>query len=85
MKEFKPSRQDIKFAKKFIDWNKQKRGIERIDACRLKNGELLLVEITDQGGAYLSILKLSQKLQQKFLMNLVKSLQKVIKNTAKLK
>lgn len=74
--EFVPSESDIAFAQKFINWNLQKYGIERVDACRLKNGELLLVEITDQGGAYLSIQELSEELRNTFLENLSKSIKK---------
>ena len=74
--EFVPSERDIVFAQKFIDWNMQKYGIERIDACRLKNGDLSLIEITDQGGAYLSAQDLSEGLRNTFLENLSASIRK---------
>jgi len=72
--EFSPSVSDLKFAEKFVRWNPQKRGIVRIDACRLKNGELLLVEISDQGGVYLSLPELPIDIRGQFLVNLVHSI-----------
>jgi len=72
--EFSPSASDREFAEKFVRWNPQKRGIERIDACRLKNGELLLVEISDQGGVYLSLPELPSNIREEFLANLVRSI-----------
>ena len=38
---------DLKFARKFIEWNDIKYGIQRVDACRTKTGKLLLVELED--------------------------------------
>jgi hypothetical protein len=72
-----PSESDILFAERFIRWNKQGRGIERIDACRLRDGSLQLVEITDQGGAYLSISRLPEDIRNVFLENLSESLQRI--------
>ncbi len=73
---FTPSEHDLSFAQQFIEWNPQKYGIERIDACRLKDGSLLLVEITDQGGVYLSMPLLSDSLRENFLKNLVISIER---------
>ena len=75
---FEPSTADIAFAKKFNDWDPQRYGIVRIDACRLTNGELLLVEVTDQGGAYLSVPELPGDLRERFLEHLSASLKKTI-------
>jgi hypothetical protein len=72
--EYHPSEADIAFADMFVAWNPQKYGIERIDACRLKDGRLLLMEITDQGGTYLSIPKLPENLKLAFLENLSASI-----------
>ena len=72
--DYNPSKSDLKFAGQFIKWNLQKHGIERIDACRLKTGQLLLMEITDQGGAYLSLPLLKEVVKARFLINLEKSL-----------
>lgn len=77
--EYTPTATDIAFAERFIEWNPQKRGVERIDACRLKTGDLLLTEITDQGGVYLSILKLSEEKRLAFLENLSRSIQNIVR------
>ncbi|HEY0010530.1 MAG TPA: hypothetical protein VGB97_01285 [Candidatus Paceibacterota bacterium] len=77
--ELEPSADDIAFAERFVQWNKQTYGIERIDACRLRDGSLQLVEITDQGGAYLSVPLLSEKTRHTFLSNLSSSLSSGVK------
>lgn len=72
--EYTPGVSDINFAEQFIGCNIQSRGIERVDACRLKNGELLLVEMTDQGGVYLSVPLLKKEVRDRFFGNLKESL-----------
>ncbi|MCI7428123.1 MULTISPECIES: hypothetical protein [Methanobrevibacter] len=47
LKEYVPTEDDLKFARKFIEWNDIKYGIQRVDACRTKTGKLLLVELED--------------------------------------
>ncbi|MEU6840645.1 hypothetical protein ABZ930_02065 [Streptomyces sp. NPDC046716] len=45
---------DREFARSFIDWNTLPYGIQRVDACRTREGELLLVELEDLN-PYLSL------------------------------
>ncbi|MFI6097183.1 hypothetical protein ACIA8G_16590 [Lentzea sp. NPDC051213] len=45
---------DLDFAQKFIDWNGLDHGIQRVDACRTQDGDLLLVELEDLN-PYLSL------------------------------
>ncbi|MES2225831.1 MAG: hypothetical protein V4480_03410 [Patescibacteria group bacterium] len=78
LEPFKPAEDDIRFAERFVRWNRQRRGIERIDACRLKDGSLQLMEITDQGGVYLSIPTLPEEMRLLFLGNLSDSLQALV-------
>ncbi len=47
LKVYNAQTEDLAFAKKFIQWNNMKRGIQRVDACKLKDGRLLLVEFED--------------------------------------
>ncbi len=75
LKEFHPSHKDRAFANRFVEWNALPYGIQRVDACRTKNGELLLMEIEDLC-PYLSLLEISPKLRNRFLKNLVQSIQK---------
>lgn len=75
--EYKPSDSEIAFAQRFVEWNALPYGIQRIDACSLRNRELLLMEIEDLC-PYLSLLDIKQDLRDKFLNNLKTSLQTVV-------
>lgn len=77
LKEYKATKEDLEFANKFIEWNNIDHGIQRIDACRDENGELLLVELEDLN-PYLSVLELSSDVQEKFIKSLVKSVNRVL-------
>lgn len=79
LQEYKATDEDLAFAMKFIDWNNIDHGIQRIDACRDENGNLLLVELEDLN-PYLSILELSPKSRYKFIETLKKSINKVLKS-----
>lgn len=70
---YKSSEDDLEFAQKFIDWNKMTRGIQRVDACRLKNGELLLVELEDLN-PFLSLDLLSEAQRNDFTHQFIKAL-----------
>lgn len=77
LKEYKATKEDLEFANKFIEWNNIDHGIQRIDACRDENGELLLVELEDLN-PYLSVLELPSDVQDKFIKSLVKSVNRVL-------
>lgn len=79
LKEYKATKEDLEFANKFIEWNNIDHGIQRIDACRDENGELLLVELEDLN-PYLSVLELSSDVQDKFIKSLVKSVNRVLED-----
>ena len=74
---YEPTSQDLGFARKFIDWNALSHGIQRVDACRTQDGNLLLVELEDLN-PYLSIDLLSNELREKFVVNFRDSLSKTI-------
>ncbi|MFD1775861.1 hypothetical protein [Paenibacillus rhizophilus] len=61
----------------FNEWNNLDWGIQRVDACRTKQGELLLVELEDLN-PYLSLLELTPDIRQRFVESLKHSLQKAI-------
>lgn len=63
---FEPSKEDFTFAKKFLGWNKITSGVQRIDAVRLKDGSLHLLEIEDDS-PYLSLIEIPEKLKKKML------------------
>lgn len=52
--QYEPTLADREFAQSFIDWNAIEHGIQRVDACRTRGGELLLVELEDLN-PYLSL------------------------------
>ena len=60
----------MEFAQKFIRWNGIKNGIQRVDACRTKDGRLLLVELEDLN-PYLSILELDEETRERFIRDLI--------------
>lgn len=68
LKIYKPDQSDLNFAETFIRWNNMKCGIQRVDACRMKSGELLLVEMEDLN-PYLSIDLLPEVKREVFIQN----------------
>lgn len=77
LKPFEPSSMDLAFARTFIDWNSCERGIQRVDACRLHDGRLLLMELEDYN-PFLSLEVLSVKAREAFLDGLSCSIKKYI-------
>ncbi|MEB8329939.1 hypothetical protein OO009_11285 [Flavobacteriaceae bacterium KMM 6897] len=74
LQEYEATKDDLIFAEKFIQWNNMKRGIVRIDACRLKDNSLLLVEVEDLN-PFLSLDALSEAKRNDFLGNFIAALQ----------
>lgn len=54
LEPYTPTVEDLAFAQRFVDWNSLAHGIQRVDACRAPDGELLLVELEDLN-PYLSL------------------------------
>jgi len=75
LEEYHASSADLLFAQRFIDWNNLDWGIQRIDACRTRQGQLLLVELEDFN-PFLSLLDLPSDVQTRFISALTNSLQK---------
>jgi hypothetical protein len=73
LKEYSASTTDLAFAEKFILWNKMTRGITRVDACRLNDGSLLLVELEDLN-PFLSLDALSDKKRDAFINHFIMAL-----------
>lgn len=71
--DYESTESDLKFAGKFIKWNNIQRGITRVDACRLKDNTLLLVELEDLN-PFLSIELLPEEKRNQFVDNLVMAL-----------
>lgn len=77
LKPYMPSKSDIDFALKFINWNTCQFGIQRVDACRLQNEELQLMELEDYN-PFLSLGLLQHNIREQFLEALCISLEELI-------
>ncbi len=73
LEEITPSEADRDFADSFIRWNAMQHGISRVDACRLPDGSLLLVELEDLN-PFLSVMALGEDVREKFLKNWIHTL-----------
>lgn len=68
---------DLAFARSFIDWNTLGHGIQRVDACRTAEGELLLVELEDLN-PYLSLDRVAPPVRESFVMRMKASLRDLL-------
>ncbi|MDF3299007.1 hypothetical protein [Streptomyces tropicalis] len=73
LRPYEPSCEDLAFARRFVDWNTLAHGIQRVDACRTPEGELLLVELEDLN-PYLSLDALDDTARDSFVRALTRSL-----------
>lgn len=71
--EYEPTPSDLSFADRFIAWNNMERGITRVDACRTKEGTLLLVELEDLN-PFLSLDLLSEEKRALFMNHFIEAL-----------
>jgi hypothetical protein len=77
MTVYEPSDEDLAFARRFIAWNTIDHGIQRVDACRAPNGELLLVEVEDLN-PYLSLDLLDDAQRDRFVQSLRRALTRLL-------
>ena len=66
LRPFDPSASDRAFAASFIEWNDIRFGIQRVDACRTSDGDLLLMELEDLN-PYLSLDVVDSDTRDRFL------------------
>ncbi|MEF9908312.1 hypothetical protein V4Y04_35895 [Streptomyces sp. P9-A2] len=69
---------DLEFARSFVDWNTLDHGIQRVDACRAPDGELLLVELEDLN-PYLSLDALGTESRESFVSAMTASLHRFLR------
>ncbi|MFD5115683.1 MULTISPECIES: hypothetical protein [unclassified Streptomyces] len=69
---------DLAFARRFIDWNALEHGIQRVDACRAPDGELLLVELEDLN-PYLSLESVDARTRETFAARMAASLHDLLR------
>lgn len=77
LEPYEPTDADLAFARRFIDWNTLDHGIQRVDACRTREGELLLVELEDLN-PYLSLDLLSERTRDSFVASMTASLRRFL-------
>lgn len=77
LEPFTPSAADLAFARSFVDWNDLTHGIQRVDACRTRDGELLLVEVEDLN-PYLSLDLLDEPTRDRFVTDLKAAITAVV-------
>ncbi|MEU2157302.1 hypothetical protein ABZ532_20175 [Streptomyces sp. NPDC019396] len=73
LEAYQPTEADLRFARRFIDWNTLRHGIQRVDACRTRDGELLLVELEDLN-PYLSLDHVDEPTRDAFVSTMAASL-----------
>ncbi len=76
---YQPSASDLAFAERFIAWNTLEHGIQRVDACRTRTGELLLVELEDLN-PYLSLDLVPGPAREAFLAGMRASLHRLLES-----
>ncbi|ANP51243.1 hypothetical protein J2Z21_003009 [Streptomyces griseochromogenes] len=77
LKPYPATAADLEFARRFVDWNALGHGIQRVDACRAPDGELLLVELEDLN-PYLSLDALPEESRDAFVTALTASLSRFV-------
>ncbi|MBM9617226.1 hypothetical protein [Streptomyces zhihengii] len=77
LEPYEPTEADLAFADRFIDWNTLDRGIQRVDACRTGEGELLLVELEDLN-PYLSLDRVPERTRDDFVTAMTASLHRFL-------
>ena len=73
----RPTDADRDFAQRFVDWNTIDHGIQRVDACRTPDGELLLVELEDLN-PYLSLDLVSDRTRDSFVASMTESVHRFL-------
>jgi hypothetical protein len=72
LEPYEPTDADLAFARRFIEWNTLDHGIQRVDACRTREGELLLVELEDLN-PYLSLGLVGDQTRDSFVASMTRS------------
>ncbi|MFF2010551.1 hypothetical protein ACFVWY_15955 [Streptomyces sp. NPDC058195] len=77
LEPYAPDAADLAFARGFVEWNSLDQGIQRVDACRTAQGELLLVELEDLN-PYLSLDRVDASVREAFAARMVTSLRDLL-------
>ena len=77
LENYTATAEDLAFAECFIRWNGMAHGIVRVDACRMPDESLLLVELEDLN-PFLSLDVLSEKKREQFIGHFVEALKEAV-------
>ena len=77
LQPYEPTNADLEFARRFIEWNTLDHGIQRVDACRTREGELLLVELEDLN-PYLSLGLVGDQTRDSFVASMTRSIHRFL-------
>lgn len=77
LEPYAASARDLAFARSFVEWNTLDHGIQRVDACRTADGELLLVELEDLN-PYLSLDRVAAPVREAFAARMTASLRDLL-------
>jgi hypothetical protein len=77
LRPFAASATDIEFAQHFIAWNRISHGIQRVDACRTADGDLLLMELEDHN-PYLSLDVVDPSTRDRFIDSMRASIERLL-------
>lgn len=78
LEPYEPTAADLEFAHRFIAWNTVEHGVQRVDACRTPEGDLLLVELEDLN-PYLSLDLVDKATRDGFVAALKASLRELLR------
>ncbi|MFB8028878.1 MULTISPECIES: hypothetical protein [unclassified Streptomyces] len=77
LEPYAASSDDLDFARRFVEWNSLAHGIQRVDACRTPEGDLLLVELEDLN-PYLSLDRVTDEVREAFVTRMSASLRELL-------
>lgn len=77
-KIYKPTSEDLNFARKFVKWNNLLFGLQRVDAIRVKSTKKLLLTELEDLAPYLYLLELPTRYRAKMAYSLLQSLNKIL-------
>ncbi|MGW1087618.1 hypothetical protein ACWD4L_15090 [Streptomyces sp. NPDC002596] len=78
LEPYEPTTADLDFARRFVEWNDLTHGIQRVDACRTADGDLLLVELEDLN-PYLSLDRVTDEVREAFVARMKTSIRALLR------
>ncbi|MEV6264715.1 hypothetical protein AB0M42_28755 [Streptomyces sp. NPDC051784] len=77
LEPYPASDEDLAFAHRFVRWNTLSHGIQRVDACRTPEGDLLLVELEDLN-PFLSLDRVPADVRDGFVTRMAEALRELL-------